>query len=398
MANNLDAAFPEYWSRRMQRKHHKTDVFRAFANFEEQLTLKKGDKVHRPLRSALVVNDMGSEGSYSRQNIENTDESLVIDKEKEVSFYVKEIDEIQSNYKDANHFADDAAVKLGNKIDGDILGEYDQADSSVDDGDIGGTDDNGITLTTSNILKVLSNARMKLDVLNISKDNRIAILSPQFEDVLYQYLAGKESLLGDKTGVNGHIGRFTGFDLYGSNNLGHSSKLLFGTNPTNNDTVVINGVTFTFVTTLGTTAGNIKIGANAGSTLDSLVAAINAPGTTNAVFVAVSSADQKKLKNVVATDGATYLTLKATGKSYMAVSETLTAAADIWTAALQVQHNLFGRKGAIDVVIQKQPNMVVKSRDGYIGRDIVSWQVYGYKVFDEGDAELVDALIRSDQF
>ena len=34
MANDLSASFAEYWSRRMQLVHHKTDVFLEIANFE----------------------------------------------------------------------------------------------------------------------------------------------------------------------------------------------------------------------------------------------------------------------------------------------------------------------------------------------------------------------------
>jgi len=53
----------------MQLKHYKTDVYRAFVNMEEQETLKKGDTVHRPYRYSLTVNDMGSQGQYTRQDI-----------------------------------------------------------------------------------------------------------------------------------------------------------------------------------------------------------------------------------------------------------------------------------------------------------------------------------------
>lgn len=405
MANSLSASFPEYWSRRMQRKHNVVDVYRAVANFEEQKTLKNGDKVHRPYRSALTVNTLGSEGSYTRQDITDTDESLTIDKEKEVSFYVRDIDAMQSNYRTINEYADDAAVKMGNWIDGDVFGEYANAVSSVDDGDLGGTASNGITLTTSNIIKVFGEADEKLNAQNVDQNNRWALISPQFKNTLWQYIAGKESLLGDKTGMNGNIGEYNGFKLYMSNNLAWSGRLEFGTNPSDGDTVVINGVTITFQTALTTASGSteVHICASAGATLDSLVAFINAPGTsvaedTNTGISSATSAEQALLKGITATDGATYMTLKAEGRSYVAVSETLTAAGDIWTTTKQVQHCLFGQGRPIDVVIQKYPNMVTKDRDGYIGKDIVTWSVYGIKTFAEGARQLVDVQLRSDAY
>lgn len=137
MANNLTASFPEYWSKRMQVTHLKKAVYRGISSFEEQATLKKGDTVHRPYRSAMTVNALGSEGNYTRQDITDTDESLVINQEKEVSFYVRDIDRMQSNYDTTNEYADEASTRLTNWIDGDVLGEYDQAISVVDDAAFG---------------------------------------------------------------------------------------------------------------------------------------------------------------------------------------------------------------------------------------------------------------------
>lgn len=404
MANDVSPSFPEYWSRRMQRKHNKTDRYRAIVSMEETGTLKRGDKVHRPYRSAFQVNDLGSTGSYTRQDIEDTDDSLTIDQEKEVSFYIREIDEIQSNYKTRNLYADDAAIKLSNQIDGQVFGEYDQATSTVDDGDLGGTDGNGFTISQNNVLQVFTVAGRKLTALDVDEDKRIAFISPEFREKLILYLGGKESALGDKSGVRGHIGHYMGFDLYLTTALAWSGRLEFGTLPTDGETIVINGVTLTFKDSIGTAAGNVHIGAStAAVALDILVASINAPGTSVAEgaaagFVALSAANQRLLNNVVATDEGTYMTLKVTGKSYIAVSETLSAVADIWTTTKQIQHNLFGRKGAIDLVIQKYPNMKIKDRDGYIGVDVVTWTVFGIETFEEGKDELVDVQIRSDAF
>ncbi len=403
MANSLSDNFPEYWSRRMQRKHEKTDVYRAIANFEEKSLLVRGDTVHRPYRSSLVVNDLGSEGGYTRQDITATDSSLTINQEKEVTFYIREPDVIQSNYKEANLWADDGAVKMGNQIDGQFFGEYDNATSSIDDGDLGGTDGNGLTLTTSNVMKIFTIANRKLSHLDVEDNNRWAVLSPEFREKLLEYLGGKESSLGDSTGKNGHIGKFMGFNLYKSNSLGHSCRLENGTIFAEGDTVTINGVEFNFKGTLGAVAGTIHICSDQAKTLDSLVAAINTPGTsvdsdTDAGYVKVSAANQALLKNVVATDGGTYMTLKTTGKSYIEVSEAIAAEADIWTTTKQIQHVLFGQGKPIDLVIQKFSNFKAKDRSGYIGKDFVTWTLFGIKTFEEGADQLVDVQIRSDAF
>jgi hypothetical protein len=365
---------------------------------EEQETLKKGDTVHRPYRSALSVNDLGSEGQYTRQDITDTDETLSINKEKEVTFYIREIDEMQSDYKTANEYADDAAVALGNQIDGDVLGEVLNATNTVDDGSIGGTAGNGITPSTTNLDKIFGKAAEKLDAADIKQDGRVAIISPQLYNIIWQRIGGKATVLGDKTLMNGNEGNFANFALHKSNNLTWTGVLALATAPTNGDTITIRGVVFTFVTTIGSTAGNVLIGANVTASKTNLAALINTPGTTTAQGVALSSANQKLMKNFTAALVTGGVKVTALGVSYVVVSETLTDGTDTWTAALQIQHNLFCRKGCTDLVIQKAPTMTDKSRDGYLGRDIVSYTVYGKKTFLEGTSAMVDVQIRSDAF
>ena len=407
MANSLSANFEEFWGRRLQRVSEKIATFRKITSLEEASTLKKGDTVHRPYMSTLVANTLSATGAYTRQDISTTDESMTVGDPVDASYYVQDPDVIQSKYSIFKNFNDRAAYALSNKLDGDVLGEYDQADSVVANYELGGggtaSDGIGFTLTISNILKVFTRANKKLDLQNLGLGERKAIISPTFKQVLIEYLAGKESALGDSTGKNGHIGRFGGFELYLSNALGWSGRLEFGTNPTNTDTVTINGVAFTFLSTLGTTAGNVHICSDAENTLNSLVAFINTPGTsvtsdTDAGYVALSAADQAKMKTIVATDGTTYMTLKAEGRGYIAVSETLTAAGDIWTLTKQLEHNLFLQGTPIDLVIQKMPSVSIWHRDGYVGSDVVTWQMYALKTFAEGARQIVDVQVVSSAY
>lgn len=393
----------------MQLKHYRTDVFRDIASFEEQATLKRGDTVHRPYRSNLVVNSLGSEGSYTRQDVTDTDESLTISSEKEVSFYVRDLDTIQSNYPEINVYADDAARALSNGIDGDVLAQVANALNVVDDADLGGTSGNGITLTESNVFDTFVYANEKLDRRNAPTEGRFACLSPQFCRVLKSALIARESPWGDKVGERGYLGMYDGMAIYKTNGSYWTGVLYLATQPTDADTVTINvpdsqgtrtTITFTFKTTLGSTAGNVLIGGSADVARANLATLIGTPGTTTANGVALSSANQNLLKGFTATNDNTAdtCTVTAAGKGFVVVGETLTAAADIWTAATQIQHNMFGVKGCVDLVIQVLPNMKVKGRDGYIGDDIVSWNVYGLKTFVEGARNMVAVKVRTDQF
>jgi len=56
------------------------------------------------------------------------------------------------------------------------------------------------------------------------------------------------------------------------------------------------------------------------------------------------------------------MTLKAEGRGYIAVSESVTAAADIWTTTKQIEHNLFLQGTPIDLAIQKMPSVSIWHR------------------------------------
>lgn len=405
-ANSLSANFPEWWSRRLQRMSVKRDVFRAIANFEEVGQLKFGDVVHRMYKGTLSSRAVGTAGAYERQDISTSNEALTVNVKRETTFYVEDADELQSKYPVAKSFAKDASIALYNFVDGDVLGEYDQADSVIGLYQMTASGSNadgiGFTLTVSNILSVFSKANRALDKLNVPMNDRWAVISPEFRDTLFNYIAGKESALGDATGVNGHIGKYAGFKLYLSNATGWSGRLEIGTQATDGDTVTINGVALRYKTSIAQ-AGDLLIGGSAATGCDALVGMINDSeslvySTEGTLYWNLTKANRDLLIGMVATDGSTYVTIKAEGRGTVVVSETMDAAADIWTTTKQLQHCLFGQGRPTDLVIQKLPNLGIFHRDGYIGKDIVTWTFYGLKTFDEGDRQLVDVQLRADAF
>jgi hypothetical protein len=390
MANTLTAFNPEYWSKRMQIRRQVTPVYKAVANMEERAMLKDGDVVHRPYRSDLRVKTYTKGTAITITDIGSTDESLSVDTAKVAPFYVDDIDGIQNKWDTVNKFADDAGDRLEEFIDADFLGEIVNADSSVDDGDIGGTAGTALVLSTSNVLKVFAAAGKKLDNLRVKQDNRYAVITPTVRQILVEYTAGRDTSLGDSTQANGMIGKFMGFDLYLSVNTYFTATWTPADNPTEADTVTINGVVFTFNAT-PSGAGSINIGANTAASIDNLVACINSTGTAGTDYIALSDASLATLEGCVATDGTTKMTIayEGGGECVVAASET----ADPWS--LEVAHMMFGRKGAVDIVIQKEPQVVFKDVPDKLGKNVLPWTLYGLKTFDEGDAELVDVQLDS---
>jgi hypothetical protein len=401
---------PTYWSRRMGFKLYKTNVFRAVANFEEQATLSDGQTVDRPYRSNIATETYTKGTALTAQDLTATSDQLTVNTIRALLMYVDNVDKIQNKYSAANLWADEAAVRLANDIDAAFLyqavsdthtvsGQGVGASDSIDDGDIGGTAGNGITATTSNVLNIFAKINRKLDVNNVPMDERFFVISPQLRDILWQYISGKQSLLGDSTGQNGNIGTYAGLKLYVSNNLTGSANWVPANNPSNADTITINGITFTFVTSIGSTAGNVLIQGTTALTITKLVAFINAGGVGDAVnYVSVTAANQRVMKDWVAVDGTTYIEVRAKGASYMTVSGS--DSTDVWTAAKQIQHCLAGRTKAIDCVIQREPSVEMASTvsAGKSGMNILPLTLFGVKTFNVGKSEILDVQLRSDAY
>lgn len=392
---------PQYWSKRMGRKLYKTDIFRSLADFEEQATLADGQKVNRPYRSDIVVENYTKGTALTAQDLTATDDILTVATIKAALFYVDNVDKIQNKYSAANLWIDEAGRRLSNSIDAVFLYEAFNANSTVDDGTLGGTTANGITVNPGNIIDVFASVNLKLDLQNVEEENRFFAISPQFYQVLWRYIAGKVTLLGDKTGQNGNIGQYAGLQLFKTNNLVGSATLTTTATPSDADTVTIAGITFTFKTTIGTTAGNILIGGSAANSIINIAGLINAGGVTTDAGVSnvtLSTANQRAVQNWTAVLTTTTLEVRIRGGSYLAVLSS--NAAQTWTAALQIQNMLAGRFGAIDAVIQKEPSVEMGPTvsAGKSGMNILPMTLFGVYTFNQGKNEIVRVLVRSDAY
>ena len=383
----------------MQRKLYKTSVFRGIANFEERANLRDGDTVNRPYRSDIVVHDYTKGTAITAQDISATNEQLSIDKIKAALIYIDNVDKIQNKYSAVNEWSAEAAIRLSNIIDADFFATAPSCDDSIDDGDIGGTAGNPVTVSASNILNVFGKTNKKLDTANVPREGRYFAISPQMFDVLWQYIAGKESILGDKTGLNGNVGKWAGFDLFMTNNLTASAVWTPADNPANTATIVIEGITFTFVSTISTVAGNILQTSDTETTLEALADLINAGGVTSDAGVSnvsLSTANQRKVQQWVATVTATAITVYVKGGSYVTV--TTSEAADVWSA--ETQHSMAGQKKTIDLVIQKEPGIEMGNTvsAGKIGINVIPWTLYGVKMFVEGTLRNLDVQVDSSSY
>lgn len=400
MANSLSASFEEIWAAEQQTVFYKTNVAMEIADLSFNSTLKRGDTLNRPYRSSSNVQVYTRGTDITIDSLTDTNEQLVVNKEYANGFYIDDFDAIQSKYDVAANYGKDNGIYLSNQVDADVLGEVFNATSTVDDGTIGGTAGNGITLSTSNVLKVMGAAKKKLRLQNVPLEMAYAVISPEFEDILVQYGIGRDTTMGDGVFSNGYIGKANGFKLYVSNNLSGSAVLALATQPTANDTITIEGVTFTFVASPAA-AGDVDIGANVDATRANLATLINAPTTTTSGGVALATANARKfLACVTATndDNANTLTVKYKGVGTLTVSEALTDGTDTWTAAKIKQHCLFGIKGNPVLVMQRKPSVVFRAEPKKLGGNVLNGVLYGVKTFADNAKAMVNVELNASAF
>lgn len=398
MANALTPLSPTYWSKIMGMKLYKKNVFRNIASFREEAVLTNGQKVDRPYRADIYVQPYVKGTALTAQDITAVSDQLTVDKIFAALIYVDDVDKIQNKWDAAAAWSEEAVTRLSNQIDADCLYLATSANDTVDYNDLDNNQTAGVpvVLTTSNVLNLFTVAARKLSVNNVSGDNRFFVISPQVKQVLMTYLAGRESILGDKTGEAGMIGRYMGFDLYESNNLTGYIRWTPSVQPNDTETFIVNGVTFTFVAAIGATAGNVLRGASTAAAITNFVGLVNAPTVTSTTQVAFTGSTLAAVqRGFVAVDGATYIDLFIKGAS--TVTKSGTAAG---TNTYLTQINLAGEKGAIDLVIQKEPSVKMASTvaAGKDGMNILPKTLYAAGVFFDMKARIFRVDIDSSVF
>jgi hypothetical protein len=236
-------------------------------------------------------------------------------------------------------------------------------------------------------------ATKKLHLANVWDTDFVAAVSPKFENIIGLYYGAKVTDLGDDVSLNGYFNKIAGFKLYSTNNLTCSAVLALSVQPTANDTVTIQGVTFTFVSSIGTTAGNVLIGANVDATRANLATLIDTPSTTTATGVALSTANARTFAaRVVAVnnDTADTLTVYFKGANSLTTSSSLTSGSNLWTAALKKQLNVFGiRNKCTTLIAQKMPTVERTRIPLQFGDYIKNGMLYGVKTFKDNAQRMV---------
>ena len=392
MSNTATYLNKEYWSMELQATLfvENTAVFLAGTDAASVLATD-GRKYHKPIMSHASTGSYTPGSDISDKDFTSSDEDLEVDTFKYASMYLDDTEKKQSGYALSGRIATDIQKQLNNLTEQAFLDLIKtDAGHTVDAGNVGGAAGSALELLASNASQVFTAAHTKLDLVDAPRIARVAVVGPHTVGILRETKAGRETGLGDSVLANGIIGPWQGWTVVQNNNLPWTATLTIATQPTDGDTVTIAGVTFTYKTALGTTAGQVLIGADAAAARQNLVYAVTGTGTVGTHYYALSS-ENRFILNKRALSATTAEGMAFTGNGDIVVAETFNSGNNLWSA--QVHHSWFGLRGATDLAIQMPTEVEITRVEKRFGDRIKALEGYGVKTFADGARVLIDVQI-----
>lgn len=386
-----------------QEVFQKALVAKEIANTRFEPTLRFGESVERVAYdiSNVRVRSVTRGSASTIDTVSDSAELLEINLEKEAVFHLSDGEITQAGPLNPGEvIGGQIAIKVAGDLDGRVFGQVLNADYDFDNGDLttGASSGTSIALTSTTVPQMVTRMPAKLRAKNNQEimTNMVFVVDSYAAADIAQYLLGKNIDLAGSVFKNGYTGDVSNAAMYVSERLTGEAVLSLPQSPSDGDTVVIGGVTFTFNTTLTTTPGSVLISGSADAARANLVALINTPGTTTTFGTALSSADQIVLADtlgLVATNDNTAdtATLVGTGSGRLVVSGTLTNTNNTWSK--NFIHAYFGKRGAIDLVVQDMKKVDMRPTADRRGFNIFSSYLAGIKTFEDGQKKYLDVHI-----
>lgn len=370
-------------------------VAKKIANMRFESVLTYGASVARVAYdiSGVIVRTVVRGSASTIDSLTDTAETLTINVEKEAVFHISDGEATQAGPLNPGEvIGGQVAIKVAGDLDARIFAEVANAAYTFDTGDLTTLASNGtpFSLDSTTVPQFVTRAPAKLRANNQTLSNLVLVVDSYAASDLAQYLLGKSIDLAGSVFANGYAGTVSMAEVYVSENLTGQATLTMTGNLTDTQTIVINGITFTSVSTIGSNPGNFLI-----STTDpvNLVSLINNPGTTSSTQVALSAADQAKVTDLYRLSAtrvsATVMTVTGTGSGALVLSETQTNAS--WGKNHIKAY--FGKRGAIDVVVQDLKEVDMRPTADRRGTNVFCSYLAGIKTFTDGSKKFLNVLL-----
>jgi hypothetical protein len=387
---------------------NKTLVGKAIANLRFEPLLRYGQKVTRVLLDldGVAVRETSRGAASTIDAVTDSTEDLEILYEFEAAFHISDGEVTQAGPLNPGEvIGRNIGEKVAANLDYRILKETVNAANDFDNGDLTTSNSSGtpITLSSTTVPQMVTRLPAKLRARAFQTlTNMCFVCDPYVASDLAQYLLGKNFDIVNYIWKNGYSEEeFARAEVYISDNLcGEASFTISGTEGIlslyPNATISINGVTFKFTTSLSA-AGDLSV-ATGTSVLVTylncwkwLSAALNKPYTSNACYYAHSSTSAavlgENMYTMSLTNGVSTAVIRGPGRL------TLTEKCSTASFSSPHLHCYYGKKGAIDVVVQDIKSADMRQCADRRGTNVFANYLAGIKTFTDGAKKMLDVLI-----
>ena len=375
----------------------KTLVAKEIMNTRFEPTLRFGESVERVSYdiSGVKVRDVSRGSASTIDTITDSSELLEVNLEKEAVFHISDGEVTQAGPLNPGEVI---GGKVGHKVAQDLdhrcFLEVRNAANTFDAGDLTTTASTGtpITLSSTTVPQMTTRMAAKLrskENQEVSTNMALVVDSYAAADI-EQYLLGKDIDIAGSVFRNGYAGVVRNAVMYVSENLAGEYTQVVDV-ATADETITIEGVTFTAKAT-PSAAGEFDIAGSVDAQGAIMANMINgaATGQDSATgYFEVSAADRETLENaqiVASYDDATD-TLTITGAGRIAVSTTMSGDTEDWLNCY------FGKKGAIDLVVQDMSPVDMRPTDDRRGTNVFSSYLAGIRTFSDGSKKFLRVKI-----
>lgn len=380
-----------------QQLFQKALVAKKIANMRFQSELKFGASVSRFAYdiSNVLVRTVTRGAASTIDVIADSVEVLTINLEKEAVFFISDGEVTQTGPLNPGEvIGGQIAIKVALDLDGRVFNEVTNAFQTFDNGDLTTLVSSGTAITLSSTTVPQMVARMPAKLRRGANQDIVTNLALVIDSYgasdVAQFLLGKNIDLAAAVFRNGYTGDISNAQMYVSEQLKANATLLSAGTFSDGETVTIQGVVFTAKTALGAVAGQFLIGAAATNSIQNLAGGINAPSATTATFIALSAANIALLAGVTAVaTSATVMTLTGVGTGRLILSET----GANWSWSTNYIHAYFGKRGAIDLVVQNLSEVDMRKTVDRRGTNVFTSYLAGLKTFGDGTKKFLDVLI-----
>lgn len=376
-----------------QEVFQKALVSKDIMNTRFQSTLRFGESVERVAFNidGVLVRDVTRGSASTIDVVTDSSELLTINLEKESVFHISDGEVTQAGPLNPGEvIGGKIAHKMAQDLDHRCFREVENAANTFDNGDLTTLSSTGVAfaLDATNVPKMVTrmSAKLRYAAQQNEQSNMALVVDSYAAADVEQYLMGKDIDIAGSVFKNGYSGIVRNAQLYVSENLtGHSTLVV--DIATADEVYNIFGVTFT-AKAIPAVAGEFDIAASADAQGAIMVDMLNGTGTPSATsYIELSDANRKILQaaQVEATYAGGILTVRASGR--IITSTTMSG------AVTNKLHAYFGKKGAIDLVVQDMTETDMRKTDDRRGTNVFSSYLAGIKTFADGAKKFLDVWI-----